>query len=69
MNTWLFILSFALVPTVLYLALWLNRKRIVRWAIRRHAGQADRLITQARIQRLINARDEQTLRREYECPA
>jgi hypothetical protein len=65
MSIYLFILLWCLLPTACYITLWANRKRIIRWAIRRHAGQAEHLITQALAQRLINPTDAAELREEF----
>jgi hypothetical protein len=57
-------------PLVLWLGIYLNRRQILRWLIRRNWKRggiqlAERAITQARQQRLITDRDELALRLEF----
>jgi hypothetical protein len=68
-NVFLYLLIADLVATALWLAIYLNRRRIIRRIARRHLKQgsrirADRTLTRAREQRLINHQDELLLRDE-----
>jgi len=74
MNAWIFILMFCVLPTACYAVLWGNRRRWVRLAIRRRVARnvdeatdqlIDKVLTQARNSRLISAKDEAALRKEY----
>jgi hypothetical protein len=68
-NVFLYILIADLVATLLWLAIYLNRRRIIRRIARRYLdrglrSRADRTLTRAREQRLINHQDELLLRDE-----
>jgi hypothetical protein len=66
---YLYILIADLLATVLWLVIYLNRRRIIRRIARRHIQHGSRsraglTLTRAREQRLINHQDELLLREE-----
>jgi hypothetical protein len=68
-TVFLYLFIFSLAATLIWLALYLNRRRIIRRIARRHLqrgsrSRADQTLTQARIKRLINHQDELLLREE-----
>jgi hypothetical protein len=69
-STYLWILAFCVAITLIWLALWLNRKRFLRRICRGRIdegwtrSQVGQILTQARQQRLINHQDELLLREE-----
>jgi hypothetical protein len=68
-TVFLYLFIFCPVMTLIWLALWLNRRRIIRRICQRHLDKgcrnlADQALTRARDQRLINHQDELLLRDE-----
>jgi len=64
-RTFLVILDATLWLTALYIALILLRRRLVRWACKRHPDRVTLIIAKARLERLISAKDESKLRIEF----